>query len=393
MAPVTPHWSCVRCRRTFASEKTACPVCSRKPHVKTIGPSNRNQTADRRGLPGTELERIVPRFFSSAGCNCKSYARKMDRWGVGGCEERFDEIVAYLCKQASKRRIIKHFGVVNRLVASRWVIEAIDTAKRKECTPDKPISAVWVYWSGGADRDELRYSMRSIARHFTGLRNVVLCGDREPWFTGDFIPSPKWTEEDAVREYGVGTWAKWTDSIVKLQRIIDSPLVTDQFLWLYDDTFFLKDVSVSEASVHRRTGRLFGRLELEANSEWKDVRKRTAAALLNAGRPDRNYSHHGPVVYDKNLLQKTIDEFNPRSQPRVIESLYVNHHFDERQTEPLRDWMVYTKFPSRRWTPRPSASVVNVGIFTPQVRSVIDSRFPEPSPVEDMPCVSQSASR
>ncbi|MFG0261523.1 MAG: hypothetical protein ACF788_03955 [Novipirellula sp. JB048] len=256
-----------------------------------------------------------------------------------------------------------------------------------------PITAVWVYWAGGADADELRYSMRSVAKHFVDLKNIVLCGDREPWYNGDFIESPKWTKAQAKAKHGTGRWAKWTDSVIKLQRIIDSPLVTDQFLWLYDDTFFMRDITAAEASIHRRTRLLCARPESKASGTWREVLRRTTQALHEAGRPARNYSHHGPVVFDKHLLQQTIDKFDPLNRPRAIESLYINHHFDEDQTQPLAGWMSYTQKPSPTWKPSPNAAVINVGGFRKSVQRVIQPCFPDPSPVEatDAPALADRA--
>lgn len=36
------------------------------------------------------------------GCDCKGYARQMDRWGVDGCRQHFDEIVAHFRQYAAK---------------------------------------------------------------------------------------------------------------------------------------------------------------------------------------------------------------------------------------------------------------------------------------------------
>lgn len=247
--------------------------------------------------------------------------------------------------------------------------------------PEK-ITAVWVYWAGGADADELRYSMRSVAKHFVDLKNLVVCGDREPWYAGDLIHSPKWTGLEAKARYGTAKWTKWTDSIIKLQKIIDSPLVTDRFLWLYDDTFFMRDITAAEASIHRRTRLLCAHPEAKASGTWREVLRRTTEALYQAGRPARNYSHHGPVVFDKNLLQQTIDKFDPMNRPRAIESLYVNHHFDEDQTQPLGNWMTYTQQPGVNWMPNPRAAVINVGSFRPSVQQVIQPMFPVPIETE-----------
>lgn len=247
---------------------------------------------------------------------------------------------------------------------------------------ENKISAVWVYWEGGADGEELRYSMRSIQRHFVDLKNIVLCGDRPDWFTGDFIHSPKWTKRQAKQKFGTGKWCKWTDSIIKLRKIIDSPFVTDRFLWLYDDTFFMRPVTAAEASVPRRTGLLCAHPESKANGLWREVLKRTTVALRDAGRPAINYSHHGPVVYEKQKLMETIERFDPENRPRAIESLYLNHHVDEKDAQQLGRWMAYTQKPSPTWKPHPDAAVVNVGGFRDSVERQIHQRFPHMCSVE-----------
>jgi hypothetical protein len=75
------------------------------------------------------LARLIPKFFESNDCDCKSYARKMDRWGIAGCEGRFDEIVDHLVKQSSTKPILKHFPTFGRLVAAQWLRMAIGDAR------------------------------------------------------------------------------------------------------------------------------------------------------------------------------------------------------------------------------------------------------------------------
>jgi len=253
--------------------------------------------------------------------------------------------------------------------------------------PDKQISAVWVYWAGAAKGEELKYSMRSVSEHFTGLKNIVLCGDLPDWYTGDFISSPKFTPQQAREKFGTTRWHKCVDSVIKLKRIIDSPLVTEQFLWLYDDTFFIRDITAAEVSIHRRSNLLCAKPQRKTKNTWREGLRRTTIALHEAGRPSWNYSHHGPVVYDKKLLQQTIDKFGAEHNPRAIESLYVNHHFDVEQTKHLGRWMSYTQIPKPNWRPSPHASMVNVGVFNEYVRADICYRFPNPSPIETVPVI------
>jgi hypothetical protein len=246
-------------------------------------------------------------------------------------------------------------------------------------------TAVWVYWAGGAEGEELRYSIRSTVANFVDLQNVVLCGDRPDWYSGDFIHSPRWNKQDAKARFGTGRWSKWSDSIMKLQRIIDSQLVTDDFLWMYDDTFLTKPLTASELKIPRATGQLCVNMDVNARNTWREAMRRTAIALVESGRPTRNYSHHGPIVYSKQKLQQTIDRYDPFSRPRLIESLYMNHHYDSEQAVQIGNWLQYTKSPSPIWQPRSDASVVNVGSFRASVEIAMEARFPDACNLESFP--------
>ena len=56
--------------------------------------------------PGQQLKQVIlelgPTINGSGGCKCESYALQMDAWGVSGCRERRDEIIARLQDQAGK---------------------------------------------------------------------------------------------------------------------------------------------------------------------------------------------------------------------------------------------------------------------------------------------------
>lgn len=61
--------------------------------------------------PGAELKAILNQMGAMKydGCQCPAWVSKMNRWGVAGCKEHFDEIVAHLADERSKvewRRLI-----------------------------------------------------------------------------------------------------------------------------------------------------------------------------------------------------------------------------------------------------------------------------------------------
>jgi len=244
------------------------------------------------------------------------------------------------------------------------------------------ISAVWVYWAGGAEGEELRFSMRSVSKHFIDLENVVLCGDVPEWFGGAAINSPRFDGAAAKATFGSGRWCKWIDSIVKLLRICADPRVTDRFVWLYDDTIFLRPITAAELAIPRAGGQLCANTTAPASGKWREVLRRTTEELQAAGLPSRNYSHHGPVVYSKSQLLQTIAKFLPVYKPRAIESLYLNHWTPEADAVRCGDWLQYTKRPRASWAPRRSAAIANFGSFTRSVERVLANRFPTQCAVE-----------
>ena len=85
-------------------------------------------------LVGTELSKLIPEWAvkAKAGCRCKDFAAKMDRWGVEGCEKRRDVIVVHLLGQAD--HLIPVLKAVpesmKRIGASRLLSAAIANAKK-----------------------------------------------------------------------------------------------------------------------------------------------------------------------------------------------------------------------------------------------------------------------
>jgi len=78
---------------------------------------------------GTELTKLIPKLFNSPNCKCKSYAAKMDRWGVVGCEERFERIVSRLMIRARRKWFIGAFPGINEIVIRELLKRAIENAR------------------------------------------------------------------------------------------------------------------------------------------------------------------------------------------------------------------------------------------------------------------------
>lgn len=79
--------------------------------------------------PGTILKGMIPKLFKRGGCTCTDFARKMDSWGVAGCEQNRERIIRHLLNQAQRSKLLSIFGErPARIVAEYWVNEAIKQA-------------------------------------------------------------------------------------------------------------------------------------------------------------------------------------------------------------------------------------------------------------------------
>lgn len=87
------HWSTVLAPPNRGAATTVIP----ENHVA--------EAASQKGRcgPGCHAKRILAslRIQPLPGCDCEGYARQMDEWGVDGCRQHFDEIVAHFREYAA----------------------------------------------------------------------------------------------------------------------------------------------------------------------------------------------------------------------------------------------------------------------------------------------------
>lgn len=220
----------------------------------------------------------------------------------------------------------------------------------------KSCSIVWVYIDDHNNGEALRYSIRAAHKN-TEYHNLTVCGDHPQWYIGNFLSCKKHPN-------------KWVDSLKKLQAIIDSPTVTETFLWMYDDTYILQPTTIEEVNNCK-----YGpNPPIEGHGTWR-VMADTTFALLPPGNR-RNYSTHYPVVFNKQLLQQVIDKYKA---PYLIETLYLNLHGVN--SSPITDEFQFTR-DSMNWSLNPRTKILNCKVFTHRLANTVKTMFSQPSPVE-----------
>lgn len=144
--------------------------------------------AYRRGQVGTELFKIIPKLFKRSGCDCRSYAKRLDAWGIAGCKQNSELILDHLLKKASEDRVARLFPEgVTKAVANRWLSQAIHRAEKslKESLPDNGNWFVAVTTAPRTD-SELNTTLESVISagwtpHIVSEPGVDLTNVDLPW--------------------------------------------------------------------------------------------------------------------------------------------------------------------------------------------------------------------
>lgn len=83
---------------------------------------------------GTALEALIPEWAlrDRSGCDCKSWIRKMNDWGIKGCEANREAIVTRLVSQSDRLiPILRSFpDPLKRFAANSLLDKAIKNSSR-----------------------------------------------------------------------------------------------------------------------------------------------------------------------------------------------------------------------------------------------------------------------
>lgn len=294
--------------------------------------------------PGTELVLLLHAAGVPTCQQCIEAAKRMDDWGVTGCRERFDEIVDEIMPRARKW-VAENKPWINKLLpgcvkdieirrrVGNYVTQAIDNAEKKSQsldairqrvaqpvhTPRTPFETVdedthfvWIYWSGGAEADEILWSIRSVEYNYAGRGTITVIGDRPPGFDGHVI------EQKRVKKQ---PFRRFRDTLAKMKTLAHTNELPDQVVWCMDDCYFLKQgfrrADIAEPKKHKR-------ITYQGKSEWSQMQQATERQLRSAGLPQEQYTTHLPQVVDRKKLIHVFETFDFSAVPLCWESLYGN---------------------------------------------------------------------
>lgn len=227
---------------------------------------------------------------------------------------------------------------------------------------------VWPYWAGGANGDELRFSIRSVEANYRGTAKITIVGDRPAWYRGHVIEQPR-IAPCANRPY--------RDMLAKMKTIATHPEIDAECVWMMDDVYLLLPVTWDDLDVPRAW-----RYVDSGRNQWQRRKQKTMAALRTRQRQNHDYATHLPHTIEKSKLADLWRVYDLDNNTYLWEVLYGNEH----RGRPWGTRPFFARLDSGRTVAEierktNGATVLNhyATAWTPAMRQFLEVRFPKPA--------------
>lgn len=176
------------------------------------------------------------------------------------------------------------------------------------------IDLVYLY-SSGSDTNEIRYSLRSIFKHVSGLGKVFIVGD-DPGIFKDVTIIPM------GNVHGVNLARNIYEKILAAAK---HPEVSNPFICASDDYFLLHDYKAAELPFYYKWDFKQVLQGLSKDNWYKAYVEVTHEALVEKSLPTKWFNVHFPILYDKQKYIEVMGSFDWEKRKSFIsKSLYAN---------------------------------------------------------------------
>jgi len=177
---------------------------------------------------------------------------------------------------------------------------------------------VWPYWDGGANGDELRWSIRSVEQFFQGRAKITIIGDKPDWYQGHLIRKKRVPASKLNRAF--------RDMLSKVFYIATQAEIDDECVWMMDDVYFLKPFTLNDIKTPRAEP-----WRPSMGNSWQKRKSASMEALAERGLTQHDYATHMPHWLEKAKLRTVFDDFNLHENTMLWEVLYGNLYREQPQ--------------------------------------------------------------
>lgn len=171
------------------------------------------------------------------------------------------------------------------------------------------LSVDFAYICRSGENEELRYSIRSVLKHFP-LANIWVVGGKPNWYNGNYIE---------VKDTG----NKFQNINNCYKNIIITNSISNDFIVMNDDFFILSNNNNYKYYDGLIKDKIINHYEIYGNSSYARALKGCVEALKKKGiHEPLNYDIHTPMTLNKANLSQVIDlSLAPRS---MYGNLFIN---------------------------------------------------------------------
>src|SRR5436190_9695244 len=154
--------------------------------------------------------------------------------------------------------------------------------------------------------EELRYSLRSVAKHLPWVRKVWVFGDRPAWLSEDVRLIEHVPHERLA--WIAGRRTPIVNQFVMMYLSALLPGLSEDYLWFCDDYVVLRPVD-EEFCCQPRIIQDLNEVKVRGRGLYKDALWRTFDVLKRLGYVGLNYEVHVPVHLTKERVLAAVREF------------------------------------------------------------------------------------
>ena len=163
------------------------------------------------------------------------------------------------------------------------------------------------------------YSIRSLCKHLHFDFEVVIVGDKPDWFTGKHIPTTPIRGSQYTRAFDIAR---------KLEAICESDLVSEDFIYCYDDQYALDRIGLGYFGKVVASEKYTGDIIKGGSGNWNRLLEVTMKMLGAPNRPLWNYETHLPRMFNKTKLMQLHRDYDLHKNPMLFSSIYFNEYHD-----------------------------------------------------------------
>lgn len=177
------------------------------------------------------------------------------------------------------------------------------------------ISVIYPIGRGSVwNNNEIKYSLRSVEKHLSGVKNVFIIGEKPAFLTNvEHIPV---TDTHKVPDMNI---------LNKIVTACNTSKVTDTFLFLNDDHYLLADYEAKEFPYYY-SGTIQDYIRKRGNDGYGRRSRNTMDSLWNRGLPIKYFDTHYPMLINKkDFIKHVFNAIDPKKPDGfILKSLYAN---------------------------------------------------------------------